>query len=466
MPLHLTLASAPDAALPLQLTLPRPLLDQQLQRPWPAPSSAPASALGTLAHGPLTLHALGSQVQALIPRLHSGPPQRLPVQACRGPATQRAWHDAPSGLALLYRSAHGEACPATPAAWDVWLARSAPEHRLACAALVPDIAVLWLQPDGSLHAWLRTGDAWAALQGQPGARSAWHPVAHVALPGAGMLDSRRDAAEPLPDDTPLRHSRLGAALGAPVLSRLQRSRWMVVGCDTVGSLLAHSLARMGVNLQLLDPAPMSASSLLADLPPLHEGQPKPVALQHQLRGLLRPGARCDARALSVASPAAGSLLAGADGLLCCTTDPQARRWANAWSQALLKPLLAVRTQAGPQGFDAELQLVLPGAGCLVCGAGGPDPAAPLHSAHQASARSWQGVAAHAALRLLEHLYAGRVAVPLRRRLSETPDGGLQVLDHDVRAAARMDCPVCHTLVGAGPAAVQATMNATATRRAA
>jgi hypothetical protein len=203
---------------------------------------------------------------------------------------------------------------------------------------------------------------------------------------------------------------------------------------------------------------MAASSLQADLPPLHEGQPKPVALQQLLRGVLRPGARCDVRALTVASPAAGSLLAGADGLLCCTANPQARRWANAWAQALLKPLLAVRTQAGAQGFQAELQLLLPGAGCLACNPSTAALPATEGAAAQASARSWQGVAAHAALRLLEHLYAGRITAPLLRQLRETEDGGLLVQDRPGHSAAQPGCACCRSLAGAGPAAALAAMS--------
>lgn len=416
-----------------------------------------------LANGPLTLQALGAQIQILVPGLHDGPPQRLPLSTRPWPALATNPVAAPAGLAIVARAAVGETCPASPAALEAWLARHAPEHRLACAALVPDLAVLWLpaeglQPGTVPQAWLRCGDGWAALRGRASRSEAWRPVVHFAFPGAGMRDTYSDAdsdppeAKPAAVDRPgsLRHSRLAAALGAPVLGRLQRSQWLVVGCDTTGSMLAHSLARMGVNLLLLDPATLAAQSLDGDLPPLHEGQAKPVALQHLLRGLLRPGARCDARALTVASPAAGSLLAAADGLLCCTASADARRWANAWSQALLKPLLSVRTGAGPSGCEAELQVSLPGSGCLACSAGA-GAAVPTG----ATPRSWQGVAAHALLRLLEHLYDGRVQAPLHRRLSESTDGALVVQD---RFATRpLGCPACTPVVGRGLAAVLPAM---------
>lgn len=473
---------AADDANAVQLVLPRHLLTAQLQRSAPASTATTnAQPRGTLAHGPLYLQAPAGERMALVPQLQNGPPQRLPVTARIAPGPASAAGPAagapspPASLALVYRATAGEAPPPNPTAWDAWLARCAPEYRLACTALVPDVAVLWLQADGAACGWLRTGDAWAALQGEQ-TRTRWLPMQHLALPGAYMLNTRRSSATTAPapsawqpashptaaaptaavtEEPTLRHSRLEGALGADVLHNLQASLWLVVGCDTTGSMLAHSLARMGVNLLVLDPAPMDAHSLDADLPPLREGQPKPVALQHLLRGLLRPGARCDARVLSVASPAAGSLLALADGLLCCSANPQARLWANAWAQALLKPLLAVRTTAGAAGCAAELQLVLPGAGCLACGQN-QAPAAAVAPARPAP-RSWQGVAAHATLRLLEHLYAGTATTPVVRHLAETPEGGLDVQDRSVPAPARLHCPLCQRLAGRGLAAVRGAM---------
>lgn len=481
--------STPNAALPtVQLVLPRNLLaPQQYRVTWaPARTSPPTPAgsapRGTLAHGPLHLQPVGALTLALVPRLQDGPLQRLPVQARPWPHPGSRTMTAPSGLALVYQPAAGEACPSGASAWEGWLARNAPEYRLACAALVPDVAVLWWPAEGPPQAWLRCGDAWAALQGPAAARpspaSPWRPIQHLALPGARMHDTRRDAlpltAQAANDETvaveadvPVRHSRQAAALGAPVLGRLQRSLWVVVGCDTTGSLLAHSLARMGVNLQVLDPATMAAHSLDADLPPLHEGQPKPVALQHLLRGLLRPGTRCDARALTIASPAAGSLLASADGLLCCTTNPEARDWANAWSQAMLKPLLAVRTGRGPAGCQAELQLALPGLGCLRCG---PRPLrgvpADVGRAGQATPRSWQGVATHAALRMLENLYDGRLSQPLLRQLVETADGSLEVRDLLAPGGGSTGCDACTPLAGRGLPLVLRVMSQAPRRRAA
>jgi hypothetical protein len=64
------------------------------------------------------------------------------------------------------------------------------------------------------------------------------------------------------------------------------------------------------------------------------------------------------------------------------------------------------------------------------------------------------MATHAALRLLEHLVAGRIRQPLFRRLVEDADGGLQVRDWTPPPARRLACPLCNRLEGAGSAAVQ------------
>ena len=496
-----------DAATPVQLVLPRSLLDAQLGRASSTQPGAPTA--GTLAHGPLTLQALATQVQALVASLQSGPPLRLPVTHRAAPAPQRPL---PSSLALLYIAPPGEAPPPDPAQWENWLANRAPEFRLACTALVPDVALLWLRCDGLATAWLRTGDAWAALQDSrsPGpvasTRHTWLRIHRIALPGAQMLRwtsaghatpqhapftlmPGKSANAPAPlqppghviespadddfdTDTPtIRHSRQAAALGPRVLARIQHSRFVLVGSSRTGSMLGHSLARMGASQLVLDPARMAPQDLDGDLPPLHEGQARPVALQHLLRGLLRPGARCDAPALPISSPAAGSLLAEADFVLCCTANPAARLWANAWALALLKPLLAVRTTAGRtdgdghEGLQAELHLLPPATGCLQC-AGSPRPAgAPAWPEHSPSPRSWHGVAAHAALRLLEHLYDGRMPGPLVRHLTETEDGGLQVHDHIASISARLDCPLCQRLQGAGLSAVQPAMLSLQARQA-
>lgn len=485
----------------LELVVPRSLLDLLAV---PAPYRA---GTGRLANGRLNLQALSDRIQALVAGLELGPPQRLPLAA--RPAARGGGGSA-SGLAVLYAAAPDEAAPTGPAPCEAWLARHAPEFRLACNSLRPDVALLWLGSDGHAQAWLRPGDAWAAVadrgDGAAGSdrsdasaqRPPWRPFGSVRLPGAQMLTMHRTAAgelrwprtadpssEPTPTPTPApahpqpallapginqpaepdragRYSRLAAALSAPVLVRLQALRFAVVGCDRSGSMLAHSLGRMGAKLLLLDPARMTPASLDADLPALHEGQAKPVALQHLLRGLQRPGARCDARALSASSPAAGQLLAETDVVLCCTANPEAQHWAQAWALALLKPLLLLQTGRSGERLWAQLWLLPPGTGCLQCRA---DQRAGLARHRtpaklpQATPRSWQGVAAHAALRLLEQHLAGRVPGGLRRHLEEDLDSARWTAS-DTAWGARdaATCPACRLYQGTGLAGLRAAMD--------
>ena len=94
-------------------------------------------------HAALVLQPDGPRLLALPGPLQPGPPQRLPAAAHRPapgglPALQRPW---PTGLLLLYLAPPGEPAPdaATPGAaalgFTRWLARTAPEHRLASPAL-------------------------------------------------------------------------------------------------------------------------------------------------------------------------------------------------------------------------------------------------------------------------------------------------------------------------------------------
>lgn len=523
---------APPAPAPLCLVLPRAALDDRLAA-WLAPAgnsrpNATATATAQTSHAPLALQPDGDRVLALAGPLQPGPPLRLPATARRPSAQpadplQRPW---PTGLLLLYLAPLHEPPPdtasgpaplataadlpaglpsATGPGWDHWLARIAPEHRLASPALQADLLVCWLRADGQVRLVFCPGDGWARLQppaaapagrAQPSAQaSRWLPVPELWLPGPEQLRLTVDAAagtatEPLahdadatntdahpPDAAPGRYAPQAAALGPAVLRRWQRCCFGLVGAGRAGSVLAHSLLRSGAGVRVVDPDTMSPHSLDGDLPAGFDGQPKVAALAHQLRGLARPGTVLDARCLPVASAAAGWLLAGADILVAAADNDAAALWANAWALALLKPLLVVGTGVQPQGAEADLRLLPPGTGCLACvggfsqqatlaaqlAQGGAPPAAAGADAEAAadtaagqrngSLRSWGLLATHTGLRMLEQLVAGQLRGALFRRLIETADGGLQVQDWAPPDSARGACPLCSRLLGAGLAAV-------------
>lgn len=469
---------------PHTLVLPRAELDAAVAQAWPlAEVGAGAGAAATLiAHGPLALHSAWGDTVALVGPLRTGGFRRE-----QGAVRQTR------GVALLACAPAGDRPPAGPAEWEAWLGRHASGFRLAAHTANPVLAVLWLRPDGV---------AAAACRMPPGpdrGGAQWHPITGLRLPGAGMhlihlpatwhtgVPGRAtpQAALPAPEAdadaedgsgpaAPGRYSRQAAALGDDVLARLQASRIAVVGTGRIGSAVAHSLARMGASLLLLDPDVMEDHNLDGDLPPLHEGRPKVQAAARYLRGLVRPGAVVDARVLPIASPAAGALLAGADVVLCCVDNDAARLWANAWALALLKPFVDMATGVHAHGAEADLRCLPPGTGCLACVGGfaqggqllqqlqsAQPPATPadVRQQRRGSLRSWGQISAHLGLRLLEQLYAGQLDRALHRRVSETPDGGLQVRDFSpprpgLAPASTGTCPVCAALQGAGLAAVQ------------
>lgn len=497
--------SAPPA--PHTLVLPRAVLDAALAQAWatPAPQTSTTAAPIHLAHGPLVLQTTWGHSVALVGALRTGGFRRD-----NAPAVAH-------GVALLALVADDQPPPTTPTAWEAWLGQAAPRFRLAAHAPNPALVLLWVRRDGRAVAASRLpANAGAASTTAPGtsAEPLWHAITQLHLPGAGMLrvalppftpatqataatppwwpspealrtalihsaapqapDSHAPPANSLISNTTIedpqgRYSRLAGALGPAVLARLQDSRIAIVGTGRIGSAVAHSLARMGANLLLLEPDVMAPHNLDGDLPPLHEGHPKAAATARFLRGLMRPGAVLDARMLPIASPAAGALLADADVVLCCVDNDAARLWANAWALATLKPFADVATGLHPHGAEADIRCLPPGAGCLACVGGFAQrgqllqqlqtrqpPPTPVDFRQQrpGSLRSWGMVSAHLGLRLLEHLYSGRLGHALHRRLAETESGGLQVQDSSPATAANAGCPLCGSLLAAGLAAVQ------------
>jgi molybdopterin/thiamine biosynthesis adenylyltransferase len=448
---------APPAPGAFTLVLARAQLDAMLTR-----ALARASETGAtwLAHAELNFQRGPADLSALAGQLQAGSITRSVPTAANRPAAE--------GVFLLALAPAGATPPDGAAAWEEWMQEHASSFRLATAAAGPALAVLWLRADGLAAAVCRCS------------AGAWRPFTQLRLPGAHMLALEMGPVRAVSSSdtqgsedqeaylTQGRYSRQAGGLGTPVLSRLQSSRIAVVGLGRTGSVLAHSLARMGCSLQFFDPDMMEPHNLDGDLPPLLEGRPKAEAAARFVRGLMRPGAELDARILPIASPAAGSLLLHCDVLISCVDNDAARLWANAWALALNKPLLDVATGLHPHGAEADIRLLPPGSGCLACvgglaqqaglqqqlaGTQPPPMPADFRRQRRGSLRSWGVLSAHMGLRLLEHMYAGRIGHVVFRRLVETEDGGLLVEDSTGSASA--GCPLCAGLQGAGSRAVHA-----------
>lgn len=395
-------------------------------------------------------------------------------------------------LVVIAPSSNREAAPTLPTAED-WLQHHTPAWRLVSRALRPALALFWMSADGRGFLGWRTpfGDwsviAWLELPGSGLRRvsmdegaSTWRvPSALLPSPGItgdGLPPARNttDSSDPDQDHNLDRYSRQRLALGAPVLHTLQYRSTVVIGLGRTGSPLVHSAVRLGMPVLGLDPDVIELHNLDGEFSPLHEGWTKAAALRNQLTPLARPGAAPDLRALDVASPAAGALIAATDGaIVTCVDNSRALVWANAWALALNRVHIVIASGlSGPGGLaEAELRVLLPGEGCVMCVGGLAEPlarvreslteshaprAAPFSEERPGSLRSWSVQAGHHALRALEQVAADRVRHSLFRRLTEQEDGGLRVEERAaLRPAGGLGCLMCQQLAGAGLRAVSA-----------
>jgi hypothetical protein len=248
------------------------------------------------------------------------------------------------------------------------------------------------------------------------------------LPGSAQAAAARPGLTPPEEGL---WSRTRGALGEVGWRRLRELRVAVLGCGRSGSLAAAALWQAGVaRLTLIDPDTLEEHNLgeMDAVTPADLGCAKVVAVTSALRG--RPGG-----ADSVLEPVAESVLSLAalagvkrsDVLVCCVDNATARLAAAFLAALYLRPLLDVGTGIFREGevrrMGADVRLVLPGAGCLLCQGGiagleqawrelraSPAPAPPDDWRRQraGSLRSLNSVAVHLGLRLLEDLADGRL----------------------------------------------------------
>lgn len=452
-------------------------------------SGARLSADLAIAHGSLVLQAAAGHSLAL-----AGPLRPTPLADAWTPPDPLQGPRDGVCLVVLASARPPMVAPTLPSAED-WLQRHASAWRLSSRALRPALALLWMS------------DAGEGFLGWRSATGRWSAMAWLDLPGSGlrrvfmglttarpvMGDGPRPIGVPgptmnpppaLPPDAQAdpdldRYSRQRLALGAPVLHTLQHRSTVVIGLGRTGSPLVHSAVRLGMPVLGLDPDVVEPHNLDGDFSPLHEGWTKAAALRKQLTPLARPGAAPDLRALDVASPAAGALIAATDGAIVTAVDnSRALLWANAWALALGRVHIVIASGLNPSGgpgglAEAELRVLLPGEACVLCAGGLAEPvdrvlaslgephaprAAPFSDERPGSLRSWSVLAGHHALRALEQVAAGRVRHSLFRRLTEQDDGGLRVEERTVlKPVGGVECPMCRQLGGAGLGAVSADL---------
>lgn len=267
-----------------------------------------------------------------------------------------------------------------------------------------------------------------------------------------------------------RDSRLVGALTPQGLARLRGMSYAVIGVSRVGSLVAHTLARWGVQrILLIDPDQVEPHN--ADAGEFHpvfdEGRDKVKAVAKALRPLLRPGATIDTYANSLTTPMAFSACRSADCIITCVDDDSARLQAAALATSYLRLHLDIGTQVfrqddGSLQAGADIRLLVPAdrPRCLHCFGGfaqadalrraaGLDdaPPPPWNELRAGSLRTVNQIAAHAGLRLLERLATGTLGGSTWLRYEETPLPGVR----EIVPRRPWTCPLCSTTYGIGDA---------------
>ncbi len=336
------------------------------------------------------------------------------------------------------------------------------------------LATALLSPEGqhqSLHALLVVGPGMHQFPLVPPADKQGHIGSCLEHPFPGHL---HPAA---------RWSRTRGAGGVEAWRRLTGLRYGVVGCGRSGSLLAQALAASGVHqLILVDPDRLKHHNL-GEMVLVNEtdlSRPKAEALAYRL-STTYPWLDAQAIAASVTTQQALEGLARCDVLCCCVDRDSARLATGILAALYLKPLLDIGTAVlhsdsgeGPV-MGADVRLILPGEGCLLCQGGVAQIREAQHSLESAwaeAAARMQGnwrreragsllslnqVAVGLGLRLWENLVAERQRGSTWLRLEFDREGQLAFRVLHPRQERNLHAPhVCllcpHT--GAGDAGLQ------------
>jgi ThiF family protein len=287
------------------------------------------------------------------------------------------------------------------------------------------------------------GGAWASLRLDGRAR----PVDEVQVCGQHM-ERWTHGADP--------NDRLMTRSNAR--QRLQALGVTLVGSARLGSALALGLVRLGVrNLTLVDGDVLEDHSLDAlECFPEAVGQHKVHALANYLAEVF-PAVQVRAVAEPVESPAAFEACAGADLIVSAPDDNRARLAAALAASAHLRPHLdlgsGVFFAEGRRTAGADVRLMLPGLGCLLC-AGGLDlsrrPTSDWRRQRAGSLRSLNQMAAGQAVALVQRLLSGGLSESVWIRLSTGQDGVLSC--EEMPWTFEPECRLCARNSGAGDGA--------------
>jgi hypothetical protein len=171
-----------------------------------------------------------------------------------------------------------------------------------------------------------------------------------------------------------RYHRQELLFGRETQRRLANATIAIVGLGGLGSFVALELAHLGVgHLILIDPDRIEETNLnrLPYVGAADIGQTK-VSVYEALLKRIAPAMRVEALASSIMDDAALALAKGADVLVGCLDNHGARMILNQLAVRYLIPLIdggsgLKRISAGaPLMAGGQVQVVLPGIGCLEC----------------------------------------------------------------------------------------------------
>ncbi|MCW5853239.1 MAG: ThiF family adenylyltransferase [Anaerolineae bacterium] len=314
------------------------------------------------------------------------------------------------------------------------------------------------------------------------------PLASLKVAGPGLHTiplaplSSKETSDP--DGLSLdRWSRTIGALGsAAVWQRLVNLHIALVGCGRTGSLIAVALARLGLrHLTLIDPDRLELHNL-GEMDAVVEGdlgRPKVDALAPYLIAAAPAGhLTVQAVARPITDPDAVRAAKRADVLIACVDNDTARLAMGIIATLYHKPLLDIGTgvlrQPGsgvgtpsivsqpsglpPRTMGADLRLILPGQGCILCVGGlgqygpavnelmhrrpTPPPAQEWHQQRAGSLRSLNTLASGLALQMLNDLVAERLTASTWARLEVDAIGHLTTAYPVLEPPTAPTCPLC------------------------
>lgn len=349
--------------------------------------------------------------------------------------------------------------------WHLRLVTAPPTGEEALAVPQPPAVMgTLLIGDGRLR-----GALWGAVRTPRGSE----PLETLRLVGAGMhvLLLAQPQGRPARHGVLTRWSRtIGALGGEAIWRRLVTLHIAIVGAGRTGSLVATTLVRLGVHaLTLIDPDLVEHHNVgeMEGVTPADVGRTKVDALADALRPYaVRP---CTALPRPITADTARTACLQTDVLVCCVDNDAARLATAIYATLYHKVLLDLGTgirfatdpAAGPQHrrmMGADVRLILPGDGCLLCRGQLTDlaqavealvhPRAPeaqpaWHQQRAGSLRTLNQLAAAVGVQLLQDLVAERVQASTWAHLTVNAAGHLTVeYPSPPPPHAAPPCPLC------------------------